>query len=349
MNDFFCKRTNKLNIYLKHGLTLLFIVLMLSAFSSVSAKTVTLANLDYQGEDLVVETGNLTLQFHNSTNKNHSDVTILKLNYIPAYDLTVFKITSEDILYDYNFVNNTKIYVFNSTDVNNTNVYLVKVNYSSIHVPDSPWEYYIGLLEQKNETIRQLMSNLTNTTNNASNFNVSLKNAMERIEALEAYKSQTEGIVEERDQLEEENRNLTVEIAAKVAKVSSLTEEKAALQKTVDSVTPLSYTISKEGKDEIYLNGPSFLLGGVIFLLLFAFFTSKKTAAIRNKSREAATNRFHKREVDIPSVDDMRVERPDVERDMLREVPKEKPPEKKQNLPQEEVSKRVDDILNKKW
>jgi len=334
------------------------ILILTAMIETAEAKNITLAILDYEAEDLIVESGNLTLTFYNSTNNNKSDVSILKLNYIPEYDLTVMKISSEEVTYDYNFENNTKTYVFNCT--NNSNFYLIKINYSSIKVPKSPMEYYQEMLLKKNETIRQLQANLTNTTNNASNYNVSLKNAMDRLAILENYKSQTEDIVSRYDSSESENRNLTVEVSAKQAKIGVLEEEKDLLQATIDSFGPFSVTYSKDGSDVFYFNGAWFLMGGLLFVGLFFFFTSKKTANIRNKSKDAAAARLHRKEVEIPDVYDIRSERPSIERDMLRQIQKEEPPQRKEEPPQktesppqrrvrhEEISKNVDEIINNK-
>jgi hypothetical protein len=337
------------------------ILLLIPIVATVDAKKITLATLNYQDDDLVVETGNLTLNFHNSTNGNKSDVSILKLNYIPGYDLTVMKITSEDITYDYNFVNNTKTYVFNCT--NNTNFYLVKINYSSIKVPKSPMEYYREMLLSKNETIRQLRLNLTKITNSASNFNISLKSALQKISVLEEYKIQTKVIVDKYDISESRTRNLTVEVAAKQAKIGALEEEKVALQETIDSFTTFSVTYSKDGSDVLYFNASWFLIGGILFLFLFIFFTSKKTAGIRNKSRDVASSKLHRKEVEIPDVYDVRNERPSIERDILKPIEEPKdapnlPKEEPKRAKHEEISKDVDkildknkinNILNKKW
>jgi hypothetical protein len=140
-----------------------------------------------------------------------------------------------------------------------------------------------------------------------------------------------------------ENSNKTVILANTISQKDNLQTQVDGLTKSLDTLTnPLAISYKKGDIDIFYFNAAWFAIGGIFFVVLFVFFTSKRTAGVREKGRTAASSRLHRKEVEIPDVYDIREERPSVEKEMLKViVPKEK-------TKRDEISKDVDNIINNK-
>lgn len=303
---------------------LLFVVIA----SAASVEGTTIARLNYKESAFSALPGNLTLVFHNSTNNNESDIEVVS---IPNNNWTIVSITSKTIIPIWNFVNDTKEYVFKS----GSSFYTVYVDYSSI---SSPYIEYFKLLEEKNATIVELESKLQNTTFNETVYN----DLISQIQTLKQYKNETSVVLASYEALK-------VEVSGKNSTIDVLKNEKTSLLNEINSLTDsvdgltnvFSITYPRGDVDVFHFSASWFFIGGIAFLFIFFFFT-KKSGMFKLPTK-------HSR-VEEPVVYDVRDERPDVEEGVLREFPKAT---KKKDISKDVDriirDREVENILRKKW
>lgn len=138
---------------------ILFVLVMILFVAGVQAE-----ELEYKEDKLVAIDGDVTLNFDWSTNDNADDIQMFKLLYSSEYNLTIYKVESKTISYDFTFVNDTKYYYYDVT--NSTEDYIISIDYSSIEVPSSPYQDLLNVLKEKNETINLTVEQLSSMTKN---------------------------------------------------------------------------------------------------------------------------------------------------------------------------------------
>jgi len=139
------------------------------------ASHVNIGTLNYLETKIYQVQGNLSLIF-NYSDTGTNDLTLTNLGYVISTNKTVLQFKSNNISYNWSFVNNTKAYYY--FDLNSNNTYSVSVNYQSIHVPKSPYQLLREMLEAKNATIALLNTNISkmnHTITNLTKNNTDLK------------------------------------------------------------------------------------------------------------------------------------------------------------------------------
>ena len=145
----------------KKYLIVVLTLVMLTVPMLVSGEPINLGTLDYEESEIVVMTGNVTLNFSWS-DTGVNDLAFLWRIYGSEDNLTILQIASLEIDYDHTFVNDTKEYVFKDNNTNKT--YVISVDYSSINVPESYEDVLLEIIEEQNKTIADLKGENTNLT-----------------------------------------------------------------------------------------------------------------------------------------------------------------------------------------
>ena len=102
-------------------------ILMLVMAPLAGATDTVLDTLEYKENKMIAITGNVTLPVSTSP-----DISLLFRLYDPASNITIYSVQSNEIIYDYTFVNDTKNYTFIGND---NKTYIICIDFSSIEVP----------------------------------------------------------------------------------------------------------------------------------------------------------------------------------------------------------------------
>ncbi len=134
---------------------------------NIAASHVNIGTLNYLETKIYQVQGNLSLIF-NYSDIGTNDLTMTNLGYVISTNKTVLQFKSNNISYNWSFVNNTKAYYY--FDLNSNNTYSVSVNYQSIHVPKSPYQLLREMLDAKNATIALLNTNISKMNHTIANL-----------------------------------------------------------------------------------------------------------------------------------------------------------------------------------
>ena len=231
-------------------------IIMLMFVSYASAEDTLIGTIEYKESEMFVLDGNITLF------DSLEEVSLLFRLYDSSSNKTIYNIKSEEIEYDYSFVNDTKSYILED-QLNDT--YIILVDYSSIEVPPSLDDIragYESTIEELNQTIVELREELNELR---IAYNESF-NEMENLTYLyEIEKSK--------------NQPLLDKIANLSAEISSYEQMEISAMETIN------YWKSKTNEykdnwamftsDEIYINFASVVLGIIISFLIFYIFWCK--------------------------------------------------------------------------
>jgi hypothetical protein len=170
---------------------LIILMLMCSIITTVFipntvASHVTIGTIDFLETKIFQVQGNLTLIFNNS-DTGHQDITVTNLGYVLLTNKTVIQAKSNNITYDWTFVNNTKAY--NYFDIFSNNTYTIYVNYHAINVPKSPAQLLKEMLDAKNITLSRLTMNYTRQLNITANLTKNMTLLKKQMVNLSAEKS----------------------------------------------------------------------------------------------------------------------------------------------------------------
>jgi len=155
-------------------LTLVCVVIAVLLPGPACASPIIIGNLRYQEKTMFLVPGNVTLIFNQSDTGHASDLTIDVVGYVPSTDRTIIDARSNNITYDYTFLNNTKHYFYLDPYTNLS--YIILIDYSSIRVPESPMELLRDLLQLKNQTVQNLTGNITGLMNRTGNMTRQMHN-----------------------------------------------------------------------------------------------------------------------------------------------------------------------------
>jgi hypothetical protein len=251
-----------------------------------------IGTLNYLETKIFQVQGNLTLIFDNS-DTGTQDITITNLGYVISTNKTVVQAKSNNITYDWSFVNNTKNY--NYFDLFTNNTYTISVNYQSIHVPKSPTQLLIEMLNAKNATIALMnttISMMNHTIANITKNNTDLKNINVNLSALaNETRANNTPLHMEIINLTAENTRLDGSI---ISLRNSIIFSNTTLGKQDKTIKELrdpwctGYTYADVGY--IYLNGASMVILFVILLVISIIFVYRKK--IKQKGTQAVKNTF---------------------------------------------------------
>ena len=267
-------------------------ILVLVFSASVSAEEIELPQMDYlEINSCAVLDGNVSLYFLESDNNNRSDedITIIA-DFNNATNRTTVCFSSQNIstYIDYTFVNDTKAYYYLDTNFAGR-IYVVKVDYSSVVIPDPPWQDLVNQFNEVNNTMVNLTQQVSNLTANNTELNNLVSTYSSQLSALqtnyaalvvsyETYKADTRVLIEGYYSLINETINKSFTISRLETDVFNLEQEINNLEKTFEEVTNTWSTgYTKDGVSFFYFNSAWFIIGGFVFLLIaFVLFSFRK-------------------------------------------------------------------------
>jgi gas vesicle protein len=328
---------------MKKAVILFALFLLLGGF--VRAEEI--GRLDYGQKDWLVAEGDISLSFNWSDRDNVNDLIILKILYEPTYNLSIFRVESKIITYDYSFINDTKYYHFNNTIGNDTKDYVIKVDYSSIVVPASPINQLRQLVAEQNETIFILVSQLENLSSNYStlynettNLSSEYQIQSDYIEFLETYKRDTDDYVE----IKREKENLTYVNINLKSTIQDLQKDVRDRDKTIgDLENPLGIFYTKGEIGLTQVNIPWILIGAVLGLVAYFLFRSRQYhKAILKSPLSRMFGKEEKKPEPQVWVDE---EKPDIEKKFLKPIPKEDIAQEVDKVIKQSMERQIDPIL----
>lgn len=331
----------------KYVVGILTLVIATIVTTIASGEIVNLTTLDYEDSEIIAVNGDVILEFNNS-DTGTNEVMFLWRIYSPENNMTIYSILSSEIEYDHTFVNNTKIYTY--YDNNTDKYYSIKVDYSSIQVPES-------YAEALNQTIKRLEEELNQTKTETNLIILSLET---KIENLTAYIGTLNAILKGKNNTiilltneRNELKTLNIPLYSEIARLENeskywqdctfdlrdrenimegiMGEQDKTIAQTTDSWC-LGYTVydpsSMKNNNHFYFNWPSIIIGMVIVIVFVgAIYWKKAKGEGFGKEKTLASHQNMKQE----DFEDIPHKTPDVFKEWdEKEKGQQDPPEEKQ-------------------
>ena len=266
-------------------------VLLVTCFLIMSGASVTTATtsdieINYLADRLFIINGDITLIFDSTTAESKNDTTLTKMFYSPSEDATVYQVVSNEITYDWTFVNNTRYFYYsifeNTTDIG---TYIIAVDYSSIVVPESWVDILNATVAEKDLIIAGLIVKTEKQQDEIDSLNQTIKDLISEINiwklTVDTFKDQRDSASEnlsiaisELNDSKAEVLNLKDRIKTRDSVISDQNEDIDHLENILNSLQWGFYD-EYRGVSVYFFNFPSFIVGIVLFILLLLFFIKK--------------------------------------------------------------------------